>query len=41
MEKVNRSRLEENQTSLGRFLVFNIVTKVSYVNYKIKNEISG
>ena len=33
--KVNRSRLEKNQTSLGRILITNIVTRVSYVNYEI------
>ena len=41
MEKVNRSRLEENQTSLGRLLVTNIVTRVSYINYEIKDVVSG
>ena len=32
MEEVNLSRLEENQTSLGRLLVTNIVDRVSYIN---------
>ena len=41
MEKVNRPRLEENQTNLGRILVTNIVTRVSYINYEIKDEVSG
>ena len=41
MEKVNRSRLEENQTSLGRLLVTNIVTGVSYVDYEIKDVLAG
>ena len=41
MEKVNRTRLEENQTSMGRLLVSNIVTRVSYVNYEIKYVVSG
>ena len=35
MEKVNCSRLEENQTSLGRLLISNIVTRISYINYEI------
>ena len=39
--KVNRSRLEENQTSLRRLLVTNIVARVSYINYEIKDVISG
>ena len=41
MEKVNRSRLEENKTSLGRLLVTNIIARVSYINYEIKDVISG
>ncbi len=41
MEKVDRSRLEENQTSLGRLLVTNIVARVSYINYEIKDVVSG
>ena len=40
MEKVNRSRLEENQTSLGRLLVANIITRVNYINYEIKDVVS-
>ena len=40
MEKVNRSRLEENQTSLRSLLVTNIVARVSYVNYEIKDVVS-
>ena len=39
-KKVNRSRLEENQTSLRRLLVSNIVTRVSDINYEIKYVIS-
>ena len=35
MEKVNCSRLEKNQTNLGRLLVSNIVTRISYINYEI------
>ena len=38
--KVNRSRLEKNETSLGRLLVTNIVTRVSYINYEIKDVVS-
>ena len=30
-----RSRLEENETTLGRLLVPNIVTRISYINYEI------
>ena len=41
MEKINCSRLEENQPSLGRLLVTNIVARVSYINYEIKNVVSG
>jgi len=41
MEKVNRSRLEENQASLRRLLVSNIVARVSYINYKIEDVVSG
>ena len=39
-KKVNRSRLEENQTSLGRLLVTNIVARISYINYEIKDVVS-
>ncbi len=41
MEKVSRTRLEENQTSLGKLLVTNIVARVSYINYEIKDVVSG
>ena len=41
MEKVNRSRLEENQASMGRLLVSDIVTRVSNINYEIKDVVSG
>ena len=41
MEKVNYSRFKENQTSLGRLLVTNIDTRVSYINNEIKDVISG
>ena len=41
MEKVNRPRLEENQTSLGKILVTNFVTRVGYINYEIKDVVSG
>ena len=40
MEKVNYSRLRENQTSLGRLLVTNIVARISYINYEIKDIVS-
>ena len=41
MEKVNRSRLEENQTNLEKLLVTNIVARISYINYEIKDVVSG
>ena len=40
-ERVNSSRLEKNQTRLGRLLITNIVSRVSYVNYEIQDVISG
>ena len=39
--KANHSRLEKNQTSLGRHIITNIVTRVSYVNYETKDLIAG
>ena len=41
MEKVNCSRLEKNQTNLGRILVTNIIARVGYINYEIKDVVSG
>ena len=38
--KVNRSRLEEDQTSLGSLSVTNIVARVSNINYEIKDVVS-
>ena len=40
-KKVHRSRLEENQTSLRRLSITNIITRVSYINYEIKDVVSG
>ena len=31
----------KNQNSLGRLLVSNIVTRISYINYEIKDVVSG
>ena len=39
--KVKFSRLEDNQTSLGRLIVTNIVDRVSYINLEIKDIVSG
>ncbi len=41
MAKVNHSRLEEDQSSLGGLLVTNFVARVSYENYEIKDVVSG
>ena len=40
MDKVNKSRLEDNQSSLGRLLVTNIVDSASYINYENKEVVS-
>ena len=34
MDKVNKTRLEENQTSLGRLLVNNFIDRAGFINYE-------